>query len=156
MSKAHKNGKWRRSQRGQSLVEFTASLTVLLILLSGVLDIGRAFFTFVAIENAAGEGALFASYHPTWEEEADAIAGGADYPEYENITYRAAHESPTGVVDWTKATITVERSTLDVGQPITVTVTYSYTVVTPFFNALMEGNSWPLQARATQMILNTD
>ncbi len=89
--------KWlKRSEKGQSLVEFTASVVVLMIIVGGVLDIGRAYMIFVALENGAGEGAIFASYHPTWVTQTDAAAGGSSYPATENITYRATHESPTG------------------------------------------------------------
>jgi Flp pilus assembly protein TadG len=130
-----------------------AGVVVLIILVSGVLDIGRAFMTFVAIENGAGEGALFASVHPTW------VSHGVPYADANdpnNITYRAAHESPSGLVDWNLATVEVITSTIEAGQPITVTVTYSYTVLTPFINQLIGGGNLPLRAEAVEMILNTD
>src|SRR5690349_8318189 len=47
------------SKEGQSLVEFAAIATVLLILLLGVLEFGRAFYYYSAIVNAAQEGARF-------------------------------------------------------------------------------------------------
>lgn len=140
---------WRCSETGQSLVEFMAGVVVLIILVSGVLDIGRAFMTFVAIENGAGEGALFASVHPKWVTD-----DHQDDPN--NITYRAAHESPSGLVDWNLATVEVITSTEEAGYPITVTVTYSYTVLTPFINQLIGGGNLPLRAEAVEMILNAD
>ena len=143
------NSTHHRSEAGQSLVEFAAGVMVLIILVSGVLDIGRAFMTFVAIENGAGEGALYASAHPKWVTE-------DDQADPDNITYRAAHESPTGLVDWSLASVGVITSTIEAGQPITVTVTYSYTVLTPFINQLIGGGNLPLHATATEMILNTD
>jgi len=39
-------------------------LPVLLIMLMGTLDIGRMYFAYIAIQNAAGEGALYAAIHP--------------------------------------------------------------------------------------------
>lgn len=147
----------RGSEDGQSLVEFAAALVALLIVVAGVLDIGRAFFTFVAIENAAGEGAIFGSYHPSWVTEADAQAAGADQPQYDNITARAQHESPTGVVDWNLATVEVTHSgPITVGNQITVSVTYSYPIMTPFLNLILEDGVLPLRARAVQRILKTD
>jgi hypothetical protein len=41
------------------------SMTVLLILLAGIVDLGRAFFTFVAMRDAAQEAALYASAYPS-------------------------------------------------------------------------------------------
>jgi hypothetical protein len=147
----------RRSETGQSLVEFAASLIALMVVLSGVLDIGRAFFAFVAIENGAGEGAIFAAYHPTWITEEDVPVGELD-PEFQNIVYRASHESPAGVVDWALASVTVEYEggTPEVGEPVTVTVSYSYTVMTPFLHLALEDGILPLRSNATQTVLSVD
>ncbi|HEX2697732.1 MAG TPA: TadE family protein [Anaerolineales bacterium] len=48
-------------QRGQSLVEMSISLLVILMLLVGAVDFGMAFFSFSAIRDAAQEGALYGS-----------------------------------------------------------------------------------------------
>ena len=144
----------RRSEKGQSLVEFGATLTVLIIVLAGVVDIGRAYFTFIAIENGAGEGALFAAHHPTWVTESDSTSSN---PQYDNIEYRAAHESPNSLVDWSRATVTVEYSDpATIGEPITVTVSYEYDLLTPFISSMASGGSLTLGASATQRILNLD
>jgi Flp pilus assembly protein TadG len=147
----------RRSEAGQSLVEFAASLVALMLVLSGVLDIGRAFFAFVAIENGAGEGAIFAAYHPTWVTEEDVPPGEPD-PEFQNITYRASHESPAGVVDWARATVEVsyQDGVATVGEAVTVTVSYSYTVMTPFLHLALEDGILPLRSNAAQTILSVD
>jgi Flp pilus assembly protein TadG len=54
-------------EQGQSLMELAFSLMFLLMLLSGVVDLGRAFFTYMAMRDAAQEGALYGSIHPTDE-----------------------------------------------------------------------------------------
>ena len=51
-------------ERGQSLVELAISLTVMLLLLSGAVSFGMALFSYVAIRDAAGEGALYGSIRP--------------------------------------------------------------------------------------------
>ena len=51
-----------RRQRGQSLIEFALSAVVLLLLVGGLADIGRAEFTSEALSNAAREGAR----HGAW------------------------------------------------------------------------------------------
>jgi Flp pilus assembly protein TadG len=45
------------SQRGQSLVEFALSSVVLLLLLGGLVDIGRSIYITESLSNAAREGA---------------------------------------------------------------------------------------------------
>ena len=54
-----------RKEQAQSMVEFGLSLLFLLTLLAGVVDIGRAYFTFVALRDAAQEGASFGAAFPT-------------------------------------------------------------------------------------------
>lgn len=45
----------RRSQRGQSLVEVALVLPILLLILMGIFDVGRAVFAMNAVTNAARE-----------------------------------------------------------------------------------------------------
>jgi hypothetical protein len=58
----------RRKTRGQALVEFALTLPILLLLLLIALDFGRAFFGWVALNNAARVGANYAAAHPSnWD-----------------------------------------------------------------------------------------
>jgi hypothetical protein len=150
-----------RREAGQSLVEFSAFLTVMMILIALVLDLGRAFFYLVAIENAAGEGVLFASYHPTWITEGDVPTDVQDVnPAIDNITYRAINESsPGGLVDLQNSPVDVMVSYGEgvvVGAPITVTVWYSHSLMTPFGNLVVGSDILPLQASANQIIVHLD
>lgn len=53
-----------RSERAQSLVEMALALPVLLMLLLGAADLGRAYYAYVAITNAAREGARYGASNP--------------------------------------------------------------------------------------------
>lgn len=53
-----------RSERGQSLMEFAFSVVIALILLAGIVDLSRAFFTQMALRDAAQEGAVYGSICP--------------------------------------------------------------------------------------------
>jgi len=55
----------RRKSRGQSLVEFAISSTVLLLLAMGLIDLSRAFYYSVALQGAAREGARHAAWFNT-------------------------------------------------------------------------------------------
>jgi len=52
-----------RSERGQSLVELALVLPLLILLLMGIADLGRAFYSYIEITNAAREGARYAVRH---------------------------------------------------------------------------------------------
>ena len=54
-----------KKQRGQSLVEFAISSTVLLLLAMGLIDLSRAFYYSVALQGAAREGARHAAWFNT-------------------------------------------------------------------------------------------
>ncbi len=65
----------QKKQRGQSLVELGLTMMVMLWLLSGAVDFGLGFFAYVAIRDAAQEGALFGSINPPL----DATSHGCDH-----------------------------------------------------------------------------
>ena len=54
-----------KKQRGQSLVEFAISSTVLLLLAMGLIDLSRAFYFSVSLEGAAREGARHGAWYNT-------------------------------------------------------------------------------------------
>lgn len=54
-----------QSERGQGLVELTLLLPVVTLLLLGVMEGGRIFSSYIELENAAREGARYASINCT-------------------------------------------------------------------------------------------
>jgi len=52
------------SERGQSMAELAFGMVVILILLSGVVDLGRALAAYMALRDAAQEGAVYGSMCP--------------------------------------------------------------------------------------------
>jgi Flp pilus assembly protein TadG len=73
----------RRNERGASAVEFALVLPLLLLVIAGVVDFGRALFTQVILTNAAREGAraaIFTSTTPGPQARATAAAAGGVSP----------------------------------------------------------------------------
>jgi Flp pilus assembly protein TadG len=56
--------KVRRRQRGQALVEFALMATLMITLLLGIVDFGRAYYTQVQIKNAVADAGYFAIQNP--------------------------------------------------------------------------------------------
>jgi Flp pilus assembly protein TadG len=56
--------KYRTSHCGQSLVEFALAATLLISLLLGIVDFGRAYYTQVRIKNAVAQGGYYAIQNP--------------------------------------------------------------------------------------------
>jgi hypothetical protein len=57
--------KSNKKEQGQSIVELALSITILMVLLAGTIDLGRAFFTWLALRDAAQEGASYGSIYPS-------------------------------------------------------------------------------------------
>ncbi len=130
-------------ERGQSLIEFTFMSMVIMTLLAGVLDLGRAYFTWLALQDAAGEGASYGSVYPT------RVTGN----DPNNITYRVRNAAPTGLlVDMQNADVDVETTGLTPGDKITVTVTADYQLLTPFVGAIVGSQTLPLSAQSVAVI----
>jgi Flp pilus assembly protein TadG len=52
-------GRVRRSARGQATIEFALALPVILLIALGTVDVGRVFFDYIGLRNAAMEGAIY-------------------------------------------------------------------------------------------------
>ena len=154
-------------ERGQSLVEFAVMGIVLLMLLQGVLDLGRAYFTFLALKDAAADGAYFAAAYPRC---VDGPSGGGPEGNYaadnslttcgnpNNIEYRTRKSAPSGgLVDWTNATVNVNYTlplNYDPGSLVTVTVSSQYRLLTPLIGAIAGTQELPLYAQSVGVIVN--
>ena len=136
-----------RGEKGQSLVEFSLMIIILTSLLLGILDIGRAYFTFLALQDSAGEGASYAAQYPTY-------ITSTNSADPNNVTYRVKNAAPVGtLVDWNSATVAVTNSgSTAQGQPITVTVTTSYQLLTPFVGTIVGSQTLPLSAISVAII----
>jgi hypothetical protein len=158
--------RWRRrlpgSECGQSLVEMALMMVILLTILSVVLDLGRAFFMFIAIQNSAAEGALYAAMNPVCGHSTDIDPSGASCTDPNNVDYRAKHESSDGLVDSNRMTVSVlysngtsnySSANIVEGKPITVTIGYRFTMIGPFSGVFPNGQLM-FEAHATQNIIN--
>jgi len=130
----------RRHETGQSLTELAIAMTVILIVLAGVVDLGRLYYTYLALQSAAAEGAAYGSIAPT-----DAAG----------IVTRARGESPSGIVDWSNATITsAVVGQACTGGAIRVEAETTYTLITPFIGAIAGGQQLSLRASVVNTILS--
>jgi len=147
-------------QSGQSLVEMAIMLVVLVTLMGGVLDLGRAYYVYLSLQDAAGEGAVYGSIFP--DRLGPTVDTGCnenfvnDCNDPNNVVYRVQNEAPVGgIVDWsgTNVTATVpDPGNPEAGDPITVVVTYEYDVITPVIQ-VFTGETMTLEATAVNTIV---
>jgi len=132
-------------ERGQALVEFALILPVLVLILMGVFDFGRAFFAYNAISNGAREGARYGVIHPTARD-------GDGFPPYDPDTIEGQAVAQTIILDMDEIDVqVVPDSPFDRGEPITVTVTYDFYAITPLIGQII-GNPLTLRSSATMII----
>lgn len=128
----------RSEQLGQGMVELALLLPLLLIILFGTLDLGRAFYTYVALTNAAREAARYAAVNDTNASSSQVLA-----------EFTAANGSD--ISGCASGSLTFQGSGGGSGQDYTVTVSCRFTLVTPFMAALLNatGNQITIGSTAT-------
>jgi len=151
-----------QSRKGQSVVEFVLMLPLLLIILAGLLDVGRLYYAYVAVTDAAAEGATYgAVYPPLAAASTCELAQPGDCPpdaprDIDCLCVRA-REATRGLVELEAGAISVACPGCIEPQPsgstITVTVTYSFTLATPLVNTIVGGGVLPLRAVASEAVV---
>ena len=136
-------------ESGQALVEAGLVFILILLLLGGLVEFGWAYFHYLALQDAAGEGAAYGTMFPTWHY-------ATDNANPNNVEYRVRNESQTQILDWTSPTTTVAINApfTTPGNQITVTVTYDYELITPLLAGLVSDGTINLRATAVQTILS--
>jgi Flp pilus assembly protein TadG len=108
-----------RSEKGQSIVEFALVLPILVMLLFGIIDFGRIFHTYLAIDHASREAARTASIG---ENDATIVSTAVASASSIQLTAGQVAVSPGG----TKSS----------GSDVTVTITYPISFLTPVVSNL--------------------
>lgn len=137
-------------EKGQSLVEMSVGFVIIILILAGLLDLGRAYFVHIALEDGVAEAALYLSINPDCRTPLD----GAECADPNNAQYRA-RTAGGGNVNWDAATITIDRpSVYGVGDPVSVAITYPFELVMPFMPRITGLNPIFLSTKASQIIIS--
>jgi len=131
--------KHTKAEKGQSLLEFALIVPILLIILAGVLDLGRLYYAYVSVTDAAAEGASYAAIHPQAHARAEVL--------------QRAQEASGALVRIDPTMVQVDCPAVAAGAPVTVTVSYSFTLATPLLNVIVPSGELRLRAVATESIL---
>ncbi len=110
-----------QGERGAVLVEFTAVISVLLIVLLGIVEFGFLLNARLVVTSAAREGARRA-----------AVEGGDTPAVVEVVRQNLA----MGLADADRAVITISPHQASYGTPIHVRITYRYLFMTPLARAM--------------------
>jgi Flp pilus assembly protein TadG len=131
------------TERGQSLMEFSVSLVFVLVLLAGLVDLGRGLFTYMALRDGAQEGAAYGSLNPT---------------ETSTIQNRVFGSSTMLQSQKDEGTIDIQvniSGSACTGNAIEVIVTYNdFPLTMPFVGSFLGSQSVDIHAAAENTILS--
>lgn len=119
------------NERGQDLVEYAITLPIFMILVFGIIDIGRAAYYFSALQNGSREAARYAIVNPGDDVGIEAhVRGrviGLDQSDFIVV-------SPV----WTTETVTV-------------TLQFSFVPVTPIISSVLPGGVVSMESSSTML-----
>jgi Flp pilus assembly protein TadG len=144
----------RRRSRGQSMVELALAIPLLLWLLCGLLDLGRAYYYAVTVTDAARDGARMlvtssAGVGP-------GAAAGCSAVRAAVVNLGSSPTCPTTSTSPAAGQVLVGISCPDAGpcvgpshdQPVTVDVYYGFPLLTPLISSLVPGGVIALHGHA--------
>lgn len=146
-----------KNEKGQSLLEVTVAFVAVLMILAGILDLGRLYYTSIAMEDAAGEAVLYMSINPNCVQE----GVGCEYPD--NAISRAKEASHGKIANLEDATVTIKCFDVNnneedckngtPGDLISVSIDYNYVFLAPFIPEINGAPSIDLHSEAQSLIL---
>jgi Flp pilus assembly protein TadG len=138
----------RRGVRGQSLVEFALVIPIILLLVVGFFEIGRAVFAYNTIANAARQAVRVAAVNQVPDLTGCDQTRPVDDPNDPHWSLRGCAIAAAAPLGITTANVAVQYEpppatnltcspTIHIGCIAAVTVTYDYTISTPFVSLLI-------------------
>jgi Flp pilus assembly protein TadG len=164
-------------ERGQSFTEMALGFVFFLFFVMGMLDLGRLYFQYVALEDAAGEAALFLALNaqcpaPPGHEDCADIKYEEEQPDGttvekygcpspkcndpNNARARASNASnlldfsnnDKATIDWVQLWPTANREAM-----VEVTLRYPFHLLTPVIADIVGDDTVVLEASASQVLL---
>lgn len=126
----------RHSERGNSMVEFALAATALIFFVFGILEFGRALFTYHTVSNAARQGARWAMVRGancSVLPDCDASTNIQTFVQSQIVAVMNA-SSVTASVSW-PGNSTCPAGSNARGCPVSVTVTYPFSFSLPFISS---------------------
>lgn len=123
----------RPHEKGQSLVELAISLVLILILLAGVVDLGRMMYEYLSMRDAAQEGAGYGAIYPQDCSEIEARVRAnlpADF-------FNDSGDTINVYIDAIGQQCTASASDACEGHDIFLVLDHTYEMTMPFFSGVI-------------------
>ena len=114
-----------QAEKGAATVEFALFAMFLILLVSGIVDLGRGMYTAIALDDAVQEGAIYAAFTQD-------VAGAPVAADDIKARVIAATSAPQLTVSEITVTCVDQARAKQAGSRVTVEVSHSVDLVTPF------------------------
>lgn len=165
----------KNKEQGQSLVEVAISLPVILLILSGLLDLGRIYYLNIALEEAAAEAAVYLAISPDCPDATTSTLTKCEDPN--NALYRAVNagndEFDPALAEWNIPFSTAKETAgwrspfgqdvtgssssdcSSIGCTVIIQVRYPFEFFTPGMQAFLNSvdNTITIEVQASQVIV---
>lgn len=149
-------------ERGQSFVELSLGMVFFLFFVLGLLDLGRLYFLYVALEDSAGEAALYLALNascpgPPGDAVCSSLVDGcpAKCADPNNAKSRATNAS--GLIDFTRAGTKMayifSPATETSEEMVEVKLSYPFELMTPIISQIVGSETIVLHSNASQTLL---
>ena len=142
-----------KSERGQSMTEFALLLVILFTLLAGIVDLGRVFFAYIIIRDAAQEGAVYGSIAP--KDDINVLKNEVE--ERVKAAFTDPADSSNVPIDVTKLNVQTDvlgATCATPGSGVRVKVEYSLPVTMPFLGTIIGSQDMKMAATVENAILS--
>lgn len=116
-----------RAEKGAATVEFAIVAMFLVLLVSGIVDLGRGLYTAIALDEAVQEGAMFAAF-------TEDVAGSPVTGDDIKARVIASTSSPQLTVANVTVTCVDQVRSKQSGSRVTVQVSHTVDLITPFIS----------------------
>ena len=144
----------KQRERGQSMVELALTITILMVLLAGTIDLGRAFFTWLALRDAAQEGATYGSAVPA---ATIAMIDARVRQTFSDVVTDLGADIIVEVIFTGDRCLGYQPADPSLNKPNTITVNVDYQnfpLTMPFLGTILGGQTIPIHAAINDTIIS--
>jgi Flp pilus assembly protein TadG len=142
----------KRAHKGQSLIELAISMVILLTLLAGIFDMGRAILAYFVLQDAAEEGMVYGTSFPT-------DCNQIDQRIRDNITNNIINENDMVISIYIQgdsgmmSCYSIPYAQVYATRLMRIEITADFHITMPFIGIFVGGNIIPLKVETNGVIL---
>ncbi len=142
----------KKAEKGQSLIELAISMVILLTLLAGIFDLGRAILAFFVLQDAAEEGMVFGTSFPT-------DCNQIDQRIRDNITNNIIDENAMVISIWIQgdagetSCYSIPYAQVYATRTMRIEITADFPISMPLLGGILGSQTIPLRVETNGVIL---